>query len=362
MERKTTVVATTHYAELKAYALDTVGAQNGCFEFDVETLRPTYRLLIGIPGRSNALAISKRLGLDEKLVESAKSFVSPENSRFEELVGKLEVAHTAAQRELAQARAIKSQLEQTKKSTSQRLAELGAEKDKIIEKARAEANAIIEATREKSYRLLNELEDLKKQLNKQNNADIALKARTLAKQSIKGLEQGVDSAANNKEKPKAKKPDRPLVAGDKIEISGFGGQGVVESVSPDGKFVFATIGSLKTKVSINDVSLIANNQPQPTRKPSMRKVKGLTPKSQREVNRELDIRGFACDEGIMELDKFLDEAVLSGVGTVTIIHGKGTGVLKKAVRAHLKNHPSVATSRPGVFGEGEDGVTVVEIK
>ena len=362
MERKTTVVATTHYAELKAYALDTPGAQNGCFEFDVETLRPTYRLLIGIPGRSNALEISKRLGLDERLVESAKSLVSAENSRFEELVGKLEAAHTAAKRELAQARAIKSQLEQSKKSTSQRLAELGAEKDKIIEKARAEANAIIEATREKSNRLLNELEDLKKQLNKQNNADVALKARTLAKQSITGLEQEVDSVSPATAKPKSEKPNRPLVTGDIIEIDGFSREGVVESVSDDGKFVFAAIGSIRTKVSINDVSLIAQNKSQAVKKPSTRKVKGITPKSQREVKRELDIRGFACDEGIMEVDRFLDEAVLSGATTVTIIHGKGTGVLKKAVRAHLRNHPSVKTSRPGVYGEGEDGVTVAEIK
>ena len=134
----------------------------------------------------------------------------------------------------------------------------------------------------------------------------------------------------------------------------------MESVSDDGKTVFVVIGSLKTKVGINDVKLIkgTNNKNTPRR----RNVKGITPKSQRNASRELDIRGFASDEGLMEVDRFLDEAVLSGVETVTIIHGKGTGVLKKAVRAHLKTHPSVLTSRPGLYGEGEDGVTVVEIK
>ena len=363
MARGTTVVATTHYAELKAYALDTDGAENACCEFDVETLRPTYRLLIGIPGRSNAFAISKRLGLEERLVESAKGFVSPENSRFEVLVGKLEKAHTEAERDRAEVRAIKSQLEQSRKSASERLHELQVEKDKILEKARSQANLIIEETREKSSRLLNEIDDLKKQLNKQNNADIALKARNLAKQSIKGLEDRVDSTDKKDSKPEMKKPDRPLVPGDRIKISGFSKEGIVESVSDDGSSIFAAIGPVKTKVSISEVSLITGGvDNSPVRRPSQRKVKGITPKSQREAKRELDIRGFACDEGLLEVDRFIDEAVLSGVETVTIIHGKGTGVLKKAVRAHLRNHPSVGASRPGVYGEGEDGVTVAEIK
>ena len=361
ISRGSTVVATTHYAELKAYALDEPMAQNASCEFDVETLRPTYKLLIGVPGRSNAFAISKRLGLDESIVISAGEFVSPENNRFEMLVGKLERAYSLAERERAEVTAIKSQLEQSRKNASQRLHELQVEKNTIIQKAREQANLIIEETREKSNRLLNEIEDLKKSLNKQNNADIAQKARNLAKQSIKGLENRVDYE-NSDEKPKTEKPNRPLVPGDRIQISGFSREGAVDSVSDDGKFVFAVIGAIKTKVKIDDVALISGKIHNPVRKPSARRVSGLTPKSERTAKRELDIRGFAVDEGIMEVDKFIDEAVLAGVETVTVIHGKGTGVLKKAVRAHLRNHPSVATSRPGVYGEGEDGVTVAEIK
>lgn len=359
MTRKTTVVATTHYAELKAFALDTAGIQNACCEFDVETLKPTYRLLLGIPGRSNAFAISKRLGLEDRLVELAEKFVSEDKRRFESIVGQLEQAHIAAEKDKAEINRIKSELEQTRKAAGDRLHEIQVQRDKIMEQTRQKANDIIESAREQSSRLLNEIEDLKKQLNRQNSSDMAQRARALAKQTIRGMEKTVDSH-DKKDDFTAEAPKRPLVSGDKVQVRGFTKEAVVESVSDDGKTIFVQIGSLKTKVTINDIKLI--NGGEGTKKPKARNVKGLTPKSQRTVSRELDIRGFASDEGLMEVDRFLDEAVLAGVETVTVIHGKGTGVLKKAVRAHLKNHPSVATSRPGLYGEGEDGVTVVEIK
>ena len=358
MTRKTTVVATTHYAELKAFALDTAGVQNACCEFDVETLKPTYRLLLGIPGRSNAFAISKRLGLEDRLVELAEKFVSEDTRRFETIVGQLEQAHIAAEKDKAEINRIKSELEQSRKAAGDRLHEIQVQKDKLMEQARQKANEIIESAREQSNKLLNEIEDLKKQLNKQNSNDMAQKARTLAKQTIRGMEKKVDSN-DKKDDFVAETPTRPLVAGDRVQVRGFSKEALVDSVSDNGKTIFVVIGSLKTKVSINDVKLIKGGGES---KPRIRNVKGLTPKSQRNASRELDIRGFASDEGILELDRFLDEAVLAGVETVTIIHGKGTGVLKKAVRSHLKNHPSVATSRPGLYGEGEDGVTVVEIK
>jgi len=358
MTRKTTVVATTHYAELKAFALDTKGVQNACCEFDVETLKPTYRLLLGIPGRSNAFAISKRLGLEERLVELAEKFVSEDNRRFETIVGKLEQAYISAEKDKAEINRFKSELEQSRKAAGDRLHEIQLQKDKIIEQARQKANEIIETSRELSARMLNEIEDLKKQLNKQNSSEMAQRARTLAKQTIRSMEKNVD-ANEKKDDFVAETPTRPLTSGDKVQVRGFSKEAIVESTSDDGKTVFVVIGSLKTKVSVNDVKLIKGSL---GNKPKTRNVKGITPKSQRTASRELDIRGFASDEGILELDRFLDEAVLAGVETVTIIHGKGTGVLKKAVRAHLKGHPSVATSRPGLYGEGEDGVTIVEIK
>ncbi|MBQ7107823.1 MAG: endonuclease MutS2 [Clostridia bacterium] len=358
MTRKTTVVATTHYAELKAFALDTKGVQNACCEFDVETLKPTYRLLLGIPGRSNAFAISKRLGLEERLVELAEKFVSEDNRRFETIVGKLEQAYISAEKDKAEINRFKSELEQSRKAAGDRLHEIQLQKDKIIEQARQKANEIIETSRELSARMLNEIEDLKKQLNKQNSSEMAQRARALAKQTIRSMEKNVD-ANEKKDDFVAETPTRPLASGDKVQVRGFSKEAIVESASDDGKTVFVVIGSLKTKVSVNDVKLIKGSL---GNKPKTRNVKGITPKSQRTASRELDIRGFASDEGILELDRFLDEAVLAGVETVTIIHGKGTGVLKKAVRAHLKGHPSVATSRPGLYGEGEDGVTIVEIK
>lgn len=359
MTRKTTVVATTHYAELKAFALDTEGVQNACCEFDVETLKPTYRLLIGIPGRSNAFAISKRLGLEERLVELAERFVSEDNRRFETIVGQLEQAYIEAEKDKAEINRIRSELEQNRKAAGDKLYEIQLQRDKIIEQARQTANDIIESARTQSSRLLNEIEDLKRQLNRQNSSDMAQRARAIARQTIKGMEESVDSH-EKKEEFTVEAPNRPLVAGDKVQVRGFSKEAIVDSVSDNGKTVFVVIGSLKTKVSINDVKLI--NGGEGSKKAKTRNVKGVTPKSQRTAKRELDIRGFASDEGLMEVDRFLDEAVLAGVETVTIIHGKGTGVLKKAVRAHLRNHPSVKTSRPGLFGEGEDGVTVVEIK
>lgn len=357
--RGSTVVATTHYAELKAFALETDGVENACCEFDVETLRPTYRLLIGIPGRSNAFAISKRLGLEERLVLLAQQFVSEEDRQFESIVGRLEQAHVAAERDKAEINRIKSELEQSRKAAGDRLHEIQVQRDKMMEQARQKANDIIEQAREQSSRLLNEIEDLKKQLNKQNSAELAQRARNLAKQTLRGMEKTVDST-EKKDDFIAETPTRPLVAGDRIQVRGFSREGTVEGVSEDGVTVFVVIGALKTKVKLTDIKLLSGTPKE--NKPRTRNVRGLTPKSQRTTSRELDIRGFACDEGLMEVDKFLDEAVLAGIETATIIHGKGTGVLKKAVRTHLRSHPSVATSRPGLFGEGEDGVTVVELK
>ncbi len=359
ISRGSSVVATTHYAELKAFALETENVENACCEFNVETLQPTYRLLIGIPGRSNAFAISKRLGLEERLVNLAEQFVSEEDRQFENLVGQLEQAYIAAERDRLEINRIKSELEQTQKSTKERLHELQVQRDKLVEQARQKANDIIEQAREQSSRMLNEIDDLRKQLNKQNSAEMAERARKLAKQTIRGMEQSVDSA-EKKDSFIAETPSRPLVVGDRIQVRGFSREGIVDSVGEDGKTVFVVIGQLKTKVKLTDVKLILGGFKE--NKPRTRNVKGVTRKSERNASRELDIRGFASDEGIMELDRFLDEAVLAGVETVTIIHGKGTGVLKKAVRGHLRSHPSVATSRPGLFGEGEDGVTVVELK
>ena len=359
ISRKSTVVATTHYAELKAFALDTSGVQNACCEFDVETLKPTYRLLIGIPGRSNAFAISKRLGLSESIVKGAEHFVSDDNRRFETVVAKLEEAYVSAERDRAEINKIKSELEQNKKATGDRLHELQLQRDKMIDTARQKANDIIEQAREQSNKLLNEIEELKKQLNRQNSSEMAQKARTLAKQTILGMEKTVDSY-NKKSEFVAEKPNRPFAVGDVVEIRGFSREGIIDKISDDGKTIFVAVGSLKTKVSVNDIKL--SRKSNTDNKPKQRRVKGIQSRGERTISRELDIRGFASDEGIMELDRFLDESVLSGVEVVTIIHGKGTGVLKKAVRSHLKNHPSVKSSRPGLFGEGEDGVTVVEMK
>ena len=234
---------------------------------------------------------------------------------------------------------------------------------KIIEKARQQANDMIEYARNRSNQLLNEMEELKKQQTKQNNQQSVLKARTLAKSTIREMEGKADSTEQPKTNDFANyRLPRPLQIGDRVVVKDFSTNAVVERLSSDGAFVFVADGFLKTKVPVQSVMLSTEKQIKAAQ-PRTRKVSanGLKP-SQREQKRELDIRGFASDEGLLEVDRFLDEAVLAGVQTVYIIHGKGTGVLKKAVRAHLRRHPSVQSSRPGVFGEGEDGVTVAELK
>lgn len=358
IKRKSTVIATTHYPELKTFAMENKDTENACCEFDIETLKPTYKLLIGIPGRSNAFEISKKLGLDESLVEAASNFVSGEYKEFDDVVKKLEEAKVQAEKEKVEINILKSEILKQKKEIADLNANLQKRKEKIIESARKEANDIIEYSRNASNSLLGEIEDIKKKLNKENSSFSAEKARRLAKSAIEKMEVKTDSAKENEEFSEAES-SAPISVGDSVRVKGFAKPGIVEQINEKEGYVFVVLGSLRTKVERQNVALIKSPK---SNKPKTRNVSGLKSKMQREVKRELDIRGFASDEGIMEVDRFIDEAVLSGTSTVIIIHGKGTGVLKKAVRAHLKNHPSVATYRPGVFGEGEDGVTVAEIK
>jgi len=351
-------VATTHYPELKAYAIDTDGVENACCEFDVATLKPTYRLIIGMPGRSNAFAISKRLGLDESIINNAKEQVSEEDMRFERVVAALEGARRAADREHSKAVKLRAELEASKKKAEQKEHELAVTQEKLMEKTRETATNIIESTRYKSSLLLNELEELKKNLTAENAAKIAEKARSAFKSTLKELEDSADPVIT---KTATGEAVTNIEKGDIVVVADIGRDATVIDVNSAKKQAFVMSGSIKMWVGFDNLRQKAKYA-QSTEVKKTRTVTGLQSRATREVSGEIDIRGMASDEGILTLDQYIDNAIVSGLETIRIIHGKGTGVLRKNVQAHLRNHRSVKSFRLGTFGEGENGVTIAELK
>lgn len=352
------VAATTHYPELKSYAIDTERVENASCEFDVKTLKPTYRLIIGMPGRSNAFAISKRLGLNADIIDAAEKEVSDEDRRFERVVGSLENARRQAEEERKKAQELRIKLEQAKKKSEQQEHDLELKQEKLLEKTREDAGRIIENARNRSALLLNELEDMKKQLNAENAAAIAQKARAAYKATVNELEKSSDPVRTKKAAGEAV---TELNNGDIVLIADINRDATVVDIKPKDKKALVMSGSIKMWVDFENLRLKSKNAPT-TEFKKTRRVTGLVSRGQRTVSGEVDLRGMASDEAIMELDKYIDNAVLSGITTVTVIHGKGTGTLRKAVQAHLRNHKNISSFRTGTFGEGENGVTIAEIK
>lgn len=351
------IVATTHYAELKAYALETDGVQNASCEFDVETLKPTYRLIIGTPGRSNAFAISKRLGLPKKVVDEAKSFVSSDSIKFEKVLESLEISRKSAENREAEVNKLKAELVAANKKASTKLEEVEKKASVIIEKARRDAVDIVDKARRDSAELIGKLEDIKKAANKQNAGDMLTRARSAAKGALDSMSQNADPVEHRTNEGYTL--PRKLVLGDRILIVDIDKEGDVLEISKDGTKVYVSAGIIKTWVDIDNIRLSKKDK---NNMPKTRRVIGLSSKKDSETKGEVDLRGMAADEAIIELDKYIDEALISGYGSVAIIHGKGTGVLKKAVEQYLKTCRSVRSFRLGTFGEGEHGVTIAELK
>ncbi len=350
------VAATTHYAELKAYAIETAGVENACCEFDVTTLRPTYRLLIGVPGRSNAFAISRRLGLPAEVVEQAKAMISAEDKRFEGVVRSLEQARRAAEEERREVETLRDQLDQSRSDASRRLSEMEAEQAALLEKARQEAARIVDGANRRAAAMLGEIEDLRKQAHKADRVDeIARAARAAARAGARDMDRETLPAVGDA----AYELPRPLRVGDAVFVPAANRQGEVIALADKDGDLTVRMGAVQMKVAQSAVRLADPKQAPKKPAPARRTVAARVDRS---VSRELDLRGRMADEGILELDRFLDEAILSSVDVVTIIHGKGTGALRAAVRDHLKHHRAVKAFRPGLYGEGEDGVTIVELK
>ncbi len=344
------LACTTHYAELKAYALQTPGVENGCCEFDVESLRPTYRLLIGVPGKSNAFAISKRLGLEERIVDRAGELVSRESSEFEKVIGRLEEDRRKLQDELELAQKAASRARDSIRQAEAKQFEAGIQAKRELEQARKEAADIVQKTRRQADALLNELDEARKQKNKALSAEQKARLRS----GMRDMESSADPV-HRRDNGDYKLP-RELRAGDNVLIFDLDKKAVVLEAPRDGQ-VMVQAGIIKTRVEVKNLRLLDEKQKD---KPKGRTVTKNV--SAPEAGTSLDLRGMNADEALMEVDSFLDRVGRMGLAQVTIIHGKGTGVLRAAVQKHLRRCPGVKSFRLGAFGEGESGVTIVELK
>ncbi len=353
----TRVLVTTHYPELKAYAIDTAGVEIASCEFDVATLKPTYKLILGLPGRSNAFAISQRLGMPADLIDSVKAQLSDDDTRFERVVATLEKARLETESEREKAVKLRIELEKSRNRAEQLELENQSKQKKLMDATRNKANNIIEIARYKSSLLLNELEEIKKSLNAENAAKLLDKARQGYKSTLRELEDTANPVEENRASGEAV---TSVQKGDIIVVADLGRDATVIDVKPDKKQAYVMSGSIKMWVSFENLRPKRKNAPS-TEVKKTRKVTGMMSRANRQVSGEIDIRGMASDEAILELDKYIDNAVVSGLETIRIIHGKGTGVLRKSVQTHLRSHKAVKTFRLGTFGEGESGVTVAEL-
>ena len=348
------VAATTHYAELKIYAMTTPGVENGSCEFNVDTLAPTYRLLIGVPGKSNAFAISRRLGLDEGVIQAAAARIDAENVRFEDVLSQMEVRRQELERERDEAARLRREAAQAAARAEEYRRETEKARDKAAEEARAEAEEVLRQAREASDQVFAQLREMEKQSRKEQNWQQVNDQRARARHLLNEAE---DRLGRRPEAP-VPPPTRPAREGDTVELVSMGTRADVLSVNRD--------GTLRLQAGILTIT---------ARQDEVRVVEGETKKKvERQVNTararlhaagapaQVDLRGMTVDEALAALDLYLDNAMMARLETVTIIHGKGTGAVRKAVREHLKRSRYVKSFRPGRYGEGEDGVTVAELK
>jgi DNA mismatch repair protein MutS2 len=352
------VAATTHYAELKVYAMTTPGVENASCEFNVETLQPTYRLLIGIPGKSNAFAISRRLGLPEHVIANAGGRIDRQNVQFEDVLTRLEEQRQEMEEEKRQAQLLRRQMEQDAQASAESRRIIEEERAKVVDKAKAEARQILDDARSVSNRVFNELDDMKKRQKQNLDAEDTNAQRTDLRRR---LNQAKDKLGQQ-ESQFQPDPTRPAQAGDTVELVKLGTRAQVLSVNKDGVLQLKA-GILTITAKQDEVRVIENAQPKPkqTRRP-VRTVSAQHQVTRSGATRELDIRGMMCDEGVAMVEQFLDSAVMAHLTGVSIIHGKGTGVLRQAVHQYLRTCKYVKSYRLGRYGEGETGVTIVELK
>ena len=350
------IAATTHYAELKTFAMTTAGVENASCEFDVQTLRPTYRLLIGIPGKSNAFAISRRLGLDESVIQAAQQQMDSDSVRFEDVLTQLEEKRQRLEKAQAEADRLWRQREEDARKARTFREQMEKAKDNARTKGEAEAKRIVRQAQAQADEIFAQLDQLRRQQQKQINFQELNDAKAAVRHSLNQAQEALHLRSEPQEPAYA--PSRPIEVGDLVELPGVKMAASVLAVNNDGTLLLQA-GKMKMTVKAQQVRL---PEGQPKKKPAA--PAGCSPKLnlQSRAASELDIRGYETLEAESVVENYIDSAVMAKLGTVTIIHGKGTGALRKAVHEMLKRNKAVKSFRLGRYGEGEAGVTVVELK
>ena len=351
LKRQVRTLATTHYSELKAYALSTPGVENASVEFDVATLKPTYRLSIGVPGKSNAFEISRRLGLGEEIIEEAKKLLSANDVRFEDVIAGAEYQRQVAEKEREIAEQARAETVRLRNEAEALYREMELRRQNSERKAKEEGRRIVENARREAEDVITQLKKMKKEGAAGREAEVnALRQRM--QQSLDGLSEGL-----LEKNPTLAPPPKDLKPGDLVDIIHLGTRGTVLS-KPDAKGeVQLQAGIMKLKANISQLRLV--EQKQPPKKKSTVMVHSQS--ASRTVRMECDVRGMALDEALIEVEHYLDEAVMAGMNEVAIVHGKGTGTLRAGIQKHLKTYPHVKSFRLGQYGEGETGVTIVTL-
>ena len=352
------IAATTHYAEMKTFAMTTAGVENASCEFDVATLRPTYRLLIGIPGKSNAFAISRRLGLDEEVIAAAKAQMDSESIRFEDVLTQLEEKRQRLEKAQAEADRLWQQSQEDARKARTFREQMEKAKENARSKGENEARRIVRQAQQQVDEIFAELDALRKKMQQQADFQAINDAKVSARKHMNAAQEALHL---REETPEPEKPSRPIVAGDRVELPGVRTAATVVQVNGDGSLVLQA-GKMKMTAKPGQVRLI-EGQPQQKKQPMAPKTTPVpTLHLERRASSELDIRGYETLEAESVVENYLDAAVMAKLETVTIIHGKGTGALRKAVHEILRRSKVVKSFRLGRYGEGEAGVTVVELK
>ena len=357
--------STTHYAELKVYALETPRVQNASCEFDVETLRPTYRLVVGTPGKSNAFAISEKLGISEAIISRAESLIEKDSKRFEDVIERLDVSRIEMERERDTAERLRREYEEYKVRAEAELKARVARSEDEIQKTVLKARQILDSARASSEFIFRQLEDIKKQENRDKQAEMTRLAREEVRRRLAesgALFDGVEVREVSLEEDYVL--PRPLKVGDKVYLVTVGKEGVVTALKDSKGLVSVTAGILKTKVTEDKIRLIDGGvqfrrKNEPAKPVSEAKVKKSIVST---FKTEVDVRGMIGDDAWFVVDKYLDDAILAGIASVRIIHGKGTGALRAALWRYFKSDKRIKTYRHGEYGEGDAGVTVIELK
>lgn len=347
-------VATTHYSELKVYALTTKGVENASVEFDVETLSPTYKLLIGVPGKSNAFEISKRLGLNDFIIESARNLVSKENIEFEDILASIEKDRRESEQNREETERLKEEIEKLKSELLQKKEKTDSMRDEIIREAKREARKILREAKEESENLISEIRDISTEIEKEKNKRLQ-EAKDKIRSKLKSIEGDITENIIVK---KNTKPPKNLKSGESVTLLGLNQEGIVINEPDEAGNVMIQVGIMKINVHISTLARSRKDE----KAIDKRAVKSIVKSKASFIKNELDLRGKNLDEAMLDVDKYLDDAYIAGLKTVYIIHGKGTGILREGIGQLMKGHRHVKSHRLGNYGEGGTGVTVVEMK